>query len=99
MNRVLLTGRLTRDPEMRSLPSGKAVTKSSSEHYPTALCRRPSRTEVECSLRPLFKGVAPLRLVAFVASRSRPRWVMWMCPRVGRSTSPPSCRRPPSASG
>ena len=26
MNRVLLTGRLTRDPEMRSLPSGKAVT-------------------------------------------------------------------------
>jgi single-strand DNA-binding protein len=26
MNRVLLTGRLTRDPELRSLPSGKAVT-------------------------------------------------------------------------
>jgi len=26
MNRVLLTGRLTRDPEMRTLPSGKAVT-------------------------------------------------------------------------
>ncbi len=26
MNRVLLTGRLTRDPEMRSLPSGKTVT-------------------------------------------------------------------------
>ncbi len=26
MNRVLLTGRLTRDPEMRALPSGKAVT-------------------------------------------------------------------------
>ena len=26
MNRVLLTGRLTRDPEMRSLPGGKAVT-------------------------------------------------------------------------
>ena len=26
MNRVLLTGRLTRDPEMRSLPSGKSVT-------------------------------------------------------------------------
>ena len=26
MNRVLLTGRLTRDPEMRSLPSGKVVT-------------------------------------------------------------------------
>ena len=26
MNKVLLTGRLTRDPEMRSLSSGKAVT-------------------------------------------------------------------------
>ncbi len=26
MNRVLLTGRLTRDPELRSLPSGKTVT-------------------------------------------------------------------------
>ena len=26
MNRVLLTGRLTRDPEMHSLPSGKVVT-------------------------------------------------------------------------
>jgi len=26
MNRVLLTGRLTRDPEVRSLPSGKVVT-------------------------------------------------------------------------
>ncbi len=26
MNRVLLTGRLTRDPEMRTLPSGKTVT-------------------------------------------------------------------------
>ncbi len=26
MNRVHLTGRLTRDPEMRSLPSGKSVT-------------------------------------------------------------------------
>ena len=26
MNRVLLTGRLTRDPEMRSLPSGRTVT-------------------------------------------------------------------------
>ena len=29
MNRVLLTGRLTRDPEMRSLPSGKTVTQFS----------------------------------------------------------------------
>ncbi len=29
MNRVLLTGRLTRDPEMRSLASGKAVTQFS----------------------------------------------------------------------
>ncbi len=26
MNRVLLTGRLTRDPELRNLASGKAVT-------------------------------------------------------------------------
>ena len=26
MNRVMLTGRLTRDPELRSLPSGKTVT-------------------------------------------------------------------------
>ena len=29
MNVVLLTGRLTRDPEMRSLPSGKVVTQFS----------------------------------------------------------------------
>ena len=29
MNKVLLTGRLTRDPEMRSLSSGKAVTQFS----------------------------------------------------------------------
>jgi single-strand DNA-binding protein len=29
MNRVLLTGRLTRDPELRSLASGKAVTQFS----------------------------------------------------------------------
>jgi single-strand DNA-binding protein len=29
VNRVLLTGRLTRDPEMRSLASGKAVTQFS----------------------------------------------------------------------
>ena len=28
MSRVLLTGRFTRDPEMRSLPSGKAFTNS-----------------------------------------------------------------------
>jgi single-stranded DNA-binding protein len=26
MNRVLLTGRLTRDPELRTLASGKTVT-------------------------------------------------------------------------
>ena len=29
VNQVLLTGRLTRDPEMRSLASGKAVTQFS----------------------------------------------------------------------
>ena len=29
MNKVLLTGRLTRDPEMRSLSSGKTVTQFS----------------------------------------------------------------------
>lgn len=29
MNRVLLTGRLTRDPELRSLPNGKTVTQFS----------------------------------------------------------------------
>ena len=29
MNKVLLTGRLTRDPEMRSLSSGKSVTQFS----------------------------------------------------------------------
>ena len=29
MNKVVLTGRLTRDPEMRSLASGKAVTQFS----------------------------------------------------------------------
>jgi single-stranded DNA-binding protein len=28
VNRVLLTGRLTRDPEIRSLASGKTVTQS-----------------------------------------------------------------------
>jgi len=27
MKRVLLAGRLTRDPELRSLPGGKVVTK------------------------------------------------------------------------
>ena len=37
MNRVLLTGRLTRDPEMRSLPSGKVVTQVSAEVYRTPL--------------------------------------------------------------
>ena len=29
MNRVLLTGRLTRDPELRTLASGKTVTQFS----------------------------------------------------------------------
>jgi single-stranded DNA-binding protein len=29
VNKVLLTGRLTRDPEMRSLASGKSVTQFS----------------------------------------------------------------------
>ena len=29
MNKVLLTGRLTRDPELRSLASGKTVTQFS----------------------------------------------------------------------
>ncbi len=29
MNRVLLTGRLTRDPELRTLASGKSVTQFS----------------------------------------------------------------------
>ena len=32
MNKVLLTGRLTRDPEMRSLASGKHVTTFTREH-------------------------------------------------------------------
>ena len=35
MNKVFLTGRLTRDPELRSLASGKAVTQFSlaTNHY------------------------------------------------------------------
>ena len=35
MNKVLLTGRLTRDPEMRSLASGKNVTTFSEADLPT----------------------------------------------------------------
>ena len=33
MNKVLLAGRLTRDPELRSLASGKAVTQFSVSDY------------------------------------------------------------------
>jgi hypothetical protein len=35
MNRVLITGRLTRDPEMRKLASGKTVTHVLQEYHPT----------------------------------------------------------------
>ena len=33
MNKVLLVGRLTRDPELRSLPSGKPVAKPNGAEY------------------------------------------------------------------
>ena len=46
MNKVLLTGRLTRDPEMRSLPSGKPVTQFSvaTNEYTASGKERPSST-------------------------------------------------------
>ncbi len=45
MNKVLLTGRLTRDPELRSLASGKSVTTFSVSVCATALVG-PSRLDV-----------------------------------------------------
>jgi single-stranded DNA-binding protein len=33
MNKVLLVGRLTRDPELRSLPSGKPVANCNGSEY------------------------------------------------------------------
>ena len=36
MNKVLLVGRLTRDPEQRSLPSGKAVANLNGADYTNA---------------------------------------------------------------
>jgi len=53
MNRVVLTGRLTRDPEMRSLASGKNVT---------AYVMRLAGVEAEggaASLRPIRARVVP----------------------------------------
>jgi single-stranded DNA-binding protein len=46
MNKVLVTGRLTRDPELRSLASGKAVTQFvvASNEYPGGK----ERTEYQC---------------------------------------------------
>ena len=40
MNRVVLTGRLTRDPEMRSLASGKTVTTFSDAVRPRSALSR-----------------------------------------------------------
>ena len=42
MNRVVLTGRLTRDPEMRSLASGKTSPRSVMQF--TQLCHRACAT-------------------------------------------------------
>jgi single-stranded DNA-binding protein len=36
MNKVLLVGRLTRDPELRSLPSGKPVANLNGADYTNA---------------------------------------------------------------
>jgi single-stranded DNA-binding protein len=46
VNKVILTGRLTRDPEMRSLASGKSVTTFTvaSNEFIGAAARRPSTT-------------------------------------------------------
>ena len=46
MNRVLLTGRLTRDPEMRSLPSGKTVTNFSVPNAISSGARTGSRNSM-----------------------------------------------------
>jgi single-stranded DNA-binding protein len=44
MNKVLLVGRLTRDPELRTLPSGKAVANFNGADYTNANeHHRPSR--------------------------------------------------------
>ena len=46
MNKVLLTGRLTRDPELRGLASGKTVTQFSvaTNEYRATARKRPSTT-------------------------------------------------------
>ena len=59
MNKVLLTGRLTRDPEMRSLSSGKAVTQFSiaTNEY---IGQGKERAEYQCKgeLYPLYPAPA-----------------------------------------
>ena len=75
MNGVLLTGRLTRDPEMRTTANGKTVTQLSVEVSPTACpraCRRspepisapaPSRSPADSEPSPDFLLVGCLEFL------------------------------------
>jgi hypothetical protein len=77
VNKVLLTGRLTRDPEMRSLSSGKAVTqfsiatneyigqgKEKAEYQSIVKVYRADYTGLECSDRNGIIESSPTRLLA-----------------------------------
>ncbi len=72
MNKVLLTGRLTRDPEMRSLASGKNVTT-----VRVAVCAIPARRS-GCAGR--FPWIARLTGVATASVVRRPNTRGWTGP-------------------
>jgi len=59
VNKVLLTGRLTRDPEMRSLASGKAVTQFSiaTNEY---IGQGKEKAEYQCKGK-VYRGALPSR--------------------------------------
>ena len=63
MNKVLLTGRLTRDPELRVLASGKNVTTRLG--LPTGTTPEPGRR---------ITGAGTHRLIKQSSRPSRPRW-------------------------
>lgn len=42
MNKVMLVGRLTRDPELRTLPSGKSVANSTVAQYTNDMSNTPT---------------------------------------------------------
>jgi single-stranded DNA-binding protein len=43
MNKVMLVGRLTRDPELRTLPNGKPLARSTGAEYTNEHERSPRR--------------------------------------------------------